>query len=270
MITKEKFRLIKEKVESSVDEMFEMAKQNEVNKNDYILFLANAENINKYHEYGENPHILDYRIFKLIDFDRRKFLLDYLNNSYSFNQEETIDSKNSLTLELMIYSHIWESKPFLRQLKKIANLCQSSDYNWLVEVPDYTKHTFIREELRDVFKVCDLNISEIITKGYHSSLRNAFSHSEYYFDHHELEKIHLTNSQGKEWEISELTFNEWTERFCYSFLLSHYFQNKFELERESLIHNKPYPVNLKNRDGHNIDGIIQYDSERKSYQGTII
>ena len=123
MITKNDFALIKEEVENAVNQAFQFAKDNEVDEGDYILFLANAENIASYEDTGFNPHILDYRINKIKDQERVNFLLHYLNLRYNFTEDYTTDSKIDINQEMMIYAHIWESKPFLRQLKKLANLC---------------------------------------------------------------------------------------------------------------------------------------------------
>ncbi len=268
MIKKERFKEIKKQVEESIDTLYDSAKQNQKNPNDYVLFLANAENVERYHEYGENPHILDYRIFKLQDSDRRKFLINYLNTKYQFQEDETSDDINSLTIELMIYTHIWESKPFLRHLSKLSDLALSIDYQWYKEIPDFGKHDFIRT-LRDSLNQKGLQIGEVITCGFHTSLRNAFAHSQYYFDFFGYNKIHLTNYKEGEWELKEISYKEWTERFCHTFLLSHHFQNKFELEKETLIPNHDYEVKLKDRNGNDIDGYIKYDSQNNSFSGRI-
>ena len=162
MIRKEEFRQIKFEVDTAIGEAFQFAKQNENNENDYVLFLSNAEYVEKYVGTNVNPHVVDYRINGYRDEERLKFLVEYLSNAYSFHAENTMDSKTSITIELMIYTHMWESKPFLRQLKKLANLCKSENYDWNVDVPDYTKHTFIRQEIRDIFGGKNLKIRLVL------------------------------------------------------------------------------------------------------------
>lgn len=270
MIRKEEFRQIKFEVDTAIEEAFQFAKQNESNENDYVLFLGNAEYIEKYVGTNVNPHVVDYRVNGYRDEERLKFLVEYLNNAYSFHAENTMDSKTSITIELMIYTHIWESKPFLRQLKKLANLCNSENYDWNVEVPDYTKHTFIRQQIRDIFGVKGLKIETVISKGYHSSLRNAFAHSEYVFDMNRPELI-LTNYKGENWEIDKITYDDWTTRFCYSFLLSYGFQERFEKENSKLLDGEPgYNVSLKETDGTDRNGIMKYDKERNAFTANLI
>lgn len=270
MIRKEEFRKITLEVDNAIEKVFEFAKQNEKNENDYVLFLSNAELVEKYVGTNINPHVVDYRINGYRDEERLKFLVEYLNNAYSFHAENTMDSKTSITIELMIYTHIWESKPFLRQLKKLANICNSEDYDWSVEVPDSSKHTFIREQIRDIFGNKKLDIETVISKSYHSSLRNAFAHSEYVFDLNRPELI-LTNFKGNNWEIEKISYDDWTIRFCYSFLLSYSFQSKFETERQKLINGEPgYEVSLKETNGTDRDGIMKYDKERDAFTAKFV
>jgi hypothetical protein len=195
-------------------------------------------------------------------------MIDYLKSVYSFSAENTVDSKTSLTIELMIYTHLWESKTFLRQLKKLVNLCTSESYDWDVQVPDHTKHTFIRQQLRDKLVSAGLNLGAVITKGYHSSLRNAFAHSEFSFDFTKP-LFHLTNYSGEEWEMKQITFDDWTIRFCYSFLLSYGFQEKFENEKLLLEDGKEYEVTSKDAKGKDVRGLIAYHHNNDSFTGTI-
>jgi hypothetical protein len=270
MINKEDFRKIKTEVDSAIEEVFQYAKQHEKNENDFILFLSNAEFIERYVGTNINPHVVDYRINGYRDEERLKFLVEYLNNAYSFKTENSTDTKTSITIELMIYTHLWESKPFLRQLKKLANICNAENYDWKVEVPDFTKHTFIREKIRDIFGDKELKIETIMSKGYHSSLRNAFAHSEYVFDMNRPELI-LTNFKGNNWEVEKISYDDWTVRFCYSFLLSYGFQERFEVERANLLNGEPgYNVSLKRTDGTDGNGLMVYDKERNAFTAKLV
>ena len=129
------------------------------------------------------------------------------------------------------------------------------------------KHDFIRNEIRNVFKNSNLDLHKVITKGFHTSLRNAFAHSDYYFQFDNPE-IYLTNYGGANWEIQSISFDEWTIRFCYSFLLSYTFLNKFETEKQNL-ENIEYNVQLRNPQGIKVQGGIRYDLERNSFRGRI-
>ncbi|WP_187311995.1 hypothetical protein [Hymenobacter sp. BT188] len=72
----------------------------------------------------------------------------------------------------------------------------------------------------------------MISKGFHTSLRNAFAHSEYHFTNHEL--IKLDTYKGEPWDIKEISYNDWTKRFVYSALLSYHFLKFREIKRKTL------------------------------------
>ncbi len=78
-------------------------------------------------------------------------------------------------------------------------------------------------------------LSNIIKKGYHSSLRNAFAHSQYHYDlASNDDKIYLDNYKGKKWEMKRISFSDWTERFMYSSFLSYHLYNCLRLRRKNL------------------------------------
>lgn len=185
MIRIKDFRRIDIEVQNAIREAFEFARRNEKHKNDYYLFLCNATYIDQYSNTQINPYIIDNRRDLMIDEHRLDFLTKYLKSYYAFAQFNTSDSKESLTLEMMMYTHIWESKTFLKQLKKLLDLCMKLDYDWKTEIPDAgngdSKQSFIRDHMRDNFEKLKLEIADIIKNGYRSQFRNAFAHSAYSF-----------------------------------------------------------------------------------------
>ncbi len=133
---------------------------------------------------------------------------------------KTDDNEYRLAMELMVYTHIWESERFLKELYRFASLTNKKSYDWEVIVPESSKHEFIRKNIRDVFKANGLQLADIITKGFHTSLRNAFAHSQYLLDDYN-KKIHLDTFKGDySWDIENISYDEWTKRFLYSSLLS--------------------------------------------------
>lgn len=276
MIKVERFKEIKDEVEQAVEELFEFAKNNQKDKNDYYLFLANCcyvpkeddkiEYIESYSEY-----VIDYSIDRLIDYDRIEFLTRYINSYYSFSElDKTTDELEAVTIEMMIYTHIWEADNFLKQLKQISNLCLNKEYDWKVKAPNSengeSKQKFIREELKDKFKEKGLKIAEVMKKGYRSQLRNAFAHCNYSF--FKEERIDLHNYKPNSYEVKNITFNEWTEYFCYSFLFNYFFLNYFFEEREEI--KNEIEVFLKNKDGEKKKGILKYNPSNKSFYAKFI
>lgn len=264
MIRKNEFRKIKIEVQNAVNEAFDFAQKNEKNLNDYILFLANGHFMESLVETKRNPYTIDYKGDEMNDELRLNVLLEYIRHSYNFNAENTQDSQFSLSIELMIYTHMWESKPYLKILKKLSDLCDKQNYDWNVEVPDMGKHKFILDIVRAAFKKHNLKIHEIITKGFHTSLRNAFAHSEYVFSINDP-KFHLLNYKGGTWELKEISFDDWTKRFCYTFLLGYHIQEKIHTEKEKLISGNSYLINHKDKSGGDRKTSIIYNREKNSF-----
>ncbi|NOQ71151.1 MAG: hypothetical protein GQ574_04055 [Crocinitomix sp.] len=265
MIRKNDFRKIDIEVKNVVKKAFEYAKKNEKNLNDYILFLANGHLMIDLVGSKYSPYTIDYRLDEMNDELRLNVLLDYIQHSYSFTAENSQDSKLSLSLELMIYTHMWESKPYLKTLKKLSDICDSQEYDWDVKVPDMSKHNFIRDVIRAKFKKNNLKIHEVITEGFHTSLRNAFAHSEYVLNLNEP-KIDLLNFKNNDWELRDISFDDWTRRFCYSFLLAYHIEKTLQTEREKLYHGLPgYEIKSKNSAGEDINTKIFYDSIKNSF-----
>ncbi len=90
------------------------------NPENYILFLINGEFneiLNQRKDLGYIPYTIYYRIDDYNDTNRLTFLCDFLNKYYSFNMNENIEFDfYRINIETMIYTHIWESKPFLKNL----------------------------------------------------------------------------------------------------------------------------------------------------------
>jgi hypothetical protein len=267
MIRKIDFERLDFQVQQEIKTTFAKA-CNESKNNDYLLFLSNAQYVENLAQLGHNPHVVDYWPDKRHDSFRLGVLMEYINANYSFSGENTVDSHLSLTLELMIYSHLWESKPFLKQLFRMAQLTNGLDYLWDYAVRSDKKYLFI-SEIRKMFEKADLGISRLMSDSYISSLRNAFAHSEYYFAFGDP-KIVLTNYVGKhDYEIENISYDDWTYKFCKSFLIGFYFQNIMHSERISLESGREYDVVLRSQDGNKTDGVLIYDADRDSFRAII-
>ena len=237
MIKKKDFSIIDNEVKLALHEAFEFIKLNCVD-HDYILFLADGEFKEKMvgSQLRLNPYSIDNREDYLKDETRQNFFIQFMRSFYSFPKKRprVDDDEYRLTMELMIYTHIWESKGFLKQLHRIASLSNSESYKWKVEVPEMSKHEFIRASIRDILRQNNLGLAGVISKGFHTSLRNAFAHSEYHFNNH-TKQIRLDTYKGASWDIKEISFDDWTKRFAYTALLSYHFYNERALRRQSLI-----------------------------------
>lgn len=235
MITRETFANIDNEVKQSIKESLDKLKAE--NLGNYVLFLADAQFIEN-SDSRFSPYCIDYRIDEFKDSTRIEFLSDFLTNYYSFPESKltTDDESYRMNIELMVYSHIWESKGFLKKLCRLAQLNNNEEYNWNVEVPPMGKHDFIRQNIRETFKSNNLKIWEVIKKGFHTSLRNAFAHSEYSFDRmNSHNRINLYNHGTQSWELKSISFDDWSLRFVYSALLGYHFLKMTLERRQNLI-----------------------------------
>lgn len=225
MITRQRFAEIDNEIKDSIQKALDKLKAKR--PDNYVLFLADGEYKSEYNnpQNSFSPFVIDNRMDKYKDQTRLMFLSNFLTTFYAFpsSQNNTDDNEQRLHMELMIYSHIWESKPFLKKLHRLSHLNNNEEYNWNVIVPDMGKHDFIRNDIRKTLEANHNPLATIIKKGFHTSLRNAFAHSDYSFDTmNDNKRIWLDNYNGEAWELQEISFDDWSERFVYSSLLSFY------------------------------------------------
>ena len=259
MISEKRYIEIYSEIEDCINVVFNSIKA--TSTSNYILILAFGE----YHGLllrnpVLSPYLIDYTIDRYKDQNRLKFLTEFLNSYYGFvGSEENFPDEYRIHLELMIYTHIWESKPFLKTLYRIAQTLSGVRYPWAVSLPDTRKHNFIKTDIREVLEKKDKTLSDVISKGYHSSLRNAFAHSEYHYDLASGDNIiHLDNYKREDWEMEFVTFNDWTERFVYSALLSYHLYNSLRTRRINLsteFDSTTFKVEIPSRNGIKINTV---------------
>jgi len=270
MITVTEFRKIDFEVKEALEELFRFAQNHELDKNDFFLFLSNATYYEDHEGTQVSCYIIDNRMDMYADNDRFDFLTKYLKTYYSFASYNTSDSKESMTMEMMMYTHIWESRFFLKSLKQLSDFCDSKEYEWKLSVPNAqnsdSKQNFIRNEIRDNFRKHNLKIADVMTKGYRSQFRNAFAHSDYSFAFTD-DKIILHNYKPGGYEVKDVAFNDWTKFFCYSFLLNYYMHIQIYNERQKIA--SPIQLTLRDKDGNKKAGEIEYDKEHNSFSGKI-
>lgn len=270
MINVNNFSAINNEVIEAIDEAFKAVIDSSPRENEVLLFLANAHLNKSFIGSSINPYVIDYRVDSLNDMDRLENLQEYLQDRYSFKDSNSTDTRFSLSIELMIYTHLWESKTFLKSLKNLAILSGGNKHDWNIEVPNMGKHKFIREEIRDVFKGNGLKIHHVISKGFHSQLRNAFAHSEYSIALNEPQ-FNLLNYTNSPWGMEYISFDDWTEKFCYSLLLNWRLLEKISALRQLLQEGEPgYRVFLKDKLGEDVPGILLYHEGQDGFTGRLL
>lgn len=271
MITRDDFAQIDKEIKESLQSTLDDLRSNSLNN--YIIYLADGEYKPEYENSSviSNPFVIDNRIDHYKDLTRIEFLINFLKNYYSFNsgQTQTDDDNYRITMELMIYCHVWESKPFLKKLYRLAHISNGEEYNWNVIVPDMSKHEFIRNDIRTTLEAKNNNLAEIIKKGFHTSLRNAFAHSEYSIDTmNGNRRIWLDTYTGKTWDIQEISFDDWSKRFVYTALLSYHLLNITHSNRINLIAQTgtdKFIIKHPNKNGSISEREIQYRAEPDAF-----
>ena len=194
-------------------------------------------------------------------------MVNFLKKFYSFSGSNDVsDEKERIHIELMIYTHIWESTPLLKSLFRLAHVSSGCEYPWKISIPEMGKHEFIRNTIRPAFE--NSNIPKVIRNGFHTSLRNAFAHSEYYFDIFGKDIIILDNYKGKEWELSNISFNNWSKRFVYSVLLSYNLLDLKFKNRHSLISEHKtnrYLIRCPSKSGLITNEYISYNETKDNF-----
>lgn len=271
MITAIRFHEIKDEVHQAVIEAFDYAAMH--NDEKYILWLADSE----YNPDYENTNISPYVLSSMIDYykehARFSFSEFYLNKMYSFGTgvTQSDDQPFWLQMEMMIYCHVWESNKFLKQLFRLREIVNGRTYAWKVDIPETSKQKFIRLTIRDGFGNKGLKLAEVMRKGYHVSLRNSFLHSEYEIDAANSKIMLHTHRVGRKqpFELDEITFNDWTERFMYTVLLNYFFINEKEKRRKNVLKDfgtDEFKVVWPTRHGFSVI-TIYYDESRGSFAG---
>ncbi len=143
MISRNEFKQIDALVKTAIEEVYSKITQ----KDDYIVFLAFGD----YDEYSSSPYFIDSRMDGFKDKVWLQVLLEFLNIAYNFNTEKTSDTEEGLFIEKMMYLHIWESRPYLKHLKRIANLIDKNDYLWKNKVKNKTKAVFLSNQVLPIF-----------------------------------------------------------------------------------------------------------------------
>lgn len=221
MITKEEFTAIEQEVFAAIKECFSFATANQVRLGEIMVFFARG-NYNFAVSNGFNPHTIDQREDLYKEIDTQSFLLSFIKDRYPItNSAGRREDSERTIIELMTYTHIWESVPYLKMLRRLACMCNSMDYPWEVKIPRMGKHNLVRTEIRDLFKLKNLKIYDVIKKGFQSQLRDAFAHSDFSLQWHpgyvwlynyDPSKLHL---------VQEITLDDWTKRFCYTWQLNY-------------------------------------------------
>lgn len=254
-----------------------------LNKNykKYVLLLTQGVRIPRLGEYAKTDYAIDYQIDRNEDETRERFYLEYLNKNYTKNGYIYAGTNGfvDLNLELMIYSHIWESYYLLKILVQIADILDNRDYDWEFEIDEDNRKDFINDRIIIPLKKYGLELGHTIERLYDSSLRNAFAHSLYSIDE-KCKKIYLLPKLKSFKNAKKIvySFEEFQILFLESINLSYFISNFVSTRRHKLAEINGYiiepedPILLPDKKEIAIKGSFR-DVDGRSYpefQGILI
>jgi hypothetical protein len=266
MITAEIFSQITIEVKSQIDNaLYQLFLKY---PEDYVLFIASGEYdeiIASNNTLGLSPYTISgHNIDNYYDYTRQHFLSEFQNIYYSFaNKNELKDDEYRMNIEFLIYTHIWEAKPFLKRLYRLANLLCGKDYNWNIKIPVIKKSNFIIDNIVEPFNTVNCTLGKIITDNYKTDLRNAIAHSDYQIDIISKEIKYKSKTA-----LCNISFNEWSIHFAFSICLSYYFSNIVTERRKRIIQDwgkNYFTIKMPFSDGSIKHTCIQYEVDKDDF-----
>lgn len=232
-MTLSEFKFYEQEVVDFVNYLLDKVK--EKNFSEYVLLLSRAsyqvENENTY----LSPYVIQSNLEIMQDMSRQQFLHTYLNQYIALLSDNVFMSNEiqefNINIQLMIYSHVWESHRFLMNLKRISSILSGKGYEWRIsfERPQkkssnkmipINKGKMIKEEILEPLYSFDEKIGTFISGLYDSTIRNGYAHSLYQINMDEG-NIRILKSETYSVE-KEVNFFDWETTFFYSVLLSYH------------------------------------------------
>lgn len=191
----------------------------------FVLLIGRADVMPGLNSHCGTDCVIDYQLDRYYDETREGFYLRYLNRNY--NKEgfhyEGDNGIDDLSIEMMIYDHLWDSLYFLKSLVRIASILSGSGYIWKPEIPENGKWRFVNDKVIKPLKDNGVALGNIVEKAYDSDIRNSFAHALYNVNV-ENRTISLRPKRG----IKNISFEEFQEKFLYSVILMNRLQNAQE------------------------------------------
>jgi hypothetical protein len=214
---------IKKEVDKAIIDAFETmaAKDN----TSFILLIGRADIMHGLAMHAKSNCVIDNNLDIYLDETRTSFYLRYMNRNYKkcgFRYEGD-SGLDDLSIEMMIYTHIWESEYFLKSLVRLAGILNDKGYIWEPEIDNHGKWDFMKENVIQPIKPYCPELANIIQKAYSSDIRNAFAHSLYNIDP-QSRNIYIRPQRGPQ----TIPFDKFQEKFLYSVVLMNCLLNTFE------------------------------------------
>ena len=168
---------IEYEVSSAIEEA--LVTLSKISQPNFCLLIARAGVDPMLESIGKSRYVMDNAKDVYHDETRQQFYLNYLNTNYRkgvLNYTEK-DGLDKLYIEMMIYSHLWDSQRFLKDIYRIATMIVGKPYDWDLDLEDGLSFTRMKEEIIDLLKASGIRLGTIIESAYSSHIRNSFAHS---------------------------------------------------------------------------------------------
>lgn len=201
----ELFQDIEYEVSSAIEEA--LVTLSKISQPNFCLLIARAGVDPMLESIGKSRYVMDNAKDVYHDETRQQFYLNYLNTNYRkgvLNYTEK-DGLDKLYIEMMIYSHLWDSQRFLKDIYRIATMIVGKPYDWDLDLEDGLSFTRMKEEIIDPLKASGIRLGTIIESAYSSHIRNSFAHSLFDIDLH-TRQIFMRSKHIRNNEDSLLTF----------------------------------------------------------------
>lgn len=255
MITKKQFEKIKNEVEEAINQAFDELKH--LSPSNYVLYLLRLEEVNGMLQ-------IEVRTPEILDKTRMRFLTRFMNDYYAFDNgnKRVDDDEYRFNLEMMVYTHCWESDCILKQLRRLSQLLNGEEYNSTpIEIPALKKD-WINENVIKLLINNRLKLGDVISENYNKELRHSFAHSSY-----SLEMAQKRICLQKKPTV--ITFDRWSKCFAYTFWLSYLlpqiiFQRTKNLTKD--VNSEEFILKGKTSDGKIISFMVRYDESSGGFR----
>ena len=186
-MTLSEFKFYEQEVVDFVNNLLDKVK--EKNFSEYVLLLSRAS----YQVENENtclsPYVIQSNLEIMQDMSRQQFLHTYLNQYIALLSDNVFMSNEiqefNINIQLMIYSHVWESHRFLMNLKRISSILSGKGYEWRISFERPQKKSsnkmipINKGKILELLYSFDEKIGTFISGLYDSTIRNGYAHSLY-------------------------------------------------------------------------------------------
>lgn len=213
-------------VDNATNELVEKAFN--TNQTSLLLLLARADVAKGLKGIVGTDCITDYMGDLYRGETAEKFYIRYMNKNYKRDgfTYEGEDGLDALSIEMMIYTHLWASYHFFKTLYRFGSIFNGQDYPWEVDMEsrEVGRWNWMNVNIIDPLENASLSIAPIIKNAYNLDIRDAFAHALYTIDE-EKREIHLYPKRGR----FVLTFEDFQRKFLYSVMLMNTLHNKMAI-----------------------------------------